>query len=398
METVQPESMGFSRQRLGRINRVMQQYVEDKKLAGIVTLIARHGKVVHFDKFGMADISGKKPMQTNSLFRIYSMTKPITSTAVLMLFEEGRFRLTDPVHQYIPAFKDVKVLDNAINSDKRLIEPSRSITIRDLLTHTAGLSYGFDDNFYIDELYRRYVFAKQDRNPNMTLEEMVTEIARIPLTFHPGSNFRYSMATDVLGYLVQLVSGLPFEDFLKQRIFDPLAMVDSAFYVPPEKVGRFTVVYGPDKKGGMKAVEQAEGSRYLNPPKAPSGGGGLVSTTQDYLRFCQMLLNYGELEGVRLLGRKTVELMTLDHLPASVDCFGNPHLGFGLGVSVLRDLAKSQNLGSAGNYGWGGAANTDFWIDPKENLIGILMLQYMPRDAYTVMTDFRNLVYQALID
>jgi len=398
METVQPESMGFSSQRLGRINQVMQQYVDEKKLAGVVTLIARQGKIVHFDKFGMADIRGKKPMQTDSLFRIYSMTKPITSTAVLMLFEEGRFRLTDPVHQYIPAFKDIKVLDNTVNSDKRLIEPRRPISICDLLTHTAGLSYGFDDNFYIDELYRKNVWAKQDRNPKMTLEELVTAIAGIPLAFQPGSNFRYSTAVDVLGYLVQVVSGLPFEDFLKQHIFDSLGMVDTAFYVPPEKVGRFTVVYGPEKKGGMKVVEKVEGSHYLNPPKAPSGGGGLVSTTQDYLRFCQMLLNQGELEGARLLGRKTVELMTLDHLPAGVDCFGNPHEGFGLGVSVVRDLAKYQNLGSAGNYGWGGAANTNFWIDPKENLIGILMLQYMPIDTYPVVTDFRNLVYQALVD
>jgi len=218
METVQPESMGFSSQRLERINRVMQRYVDDKKLAGIVTLIARHGKIVHFDKFGMADIRRKRPMQTDSLFRIYSMTKPITSTAVLMLFEEGYFRLTDPVHEYIPVFKDVKVLDSSPNSEKRLIEPRRLITIRDLLTHTAGLSYGFDDNFYIDDLYRKNMWAKLDRNRDMTLEEMVTEIAKIPLAFHPGSNYRYSMAVDVLGYLVQVVSGVSFEDFLKQRI------------------------------------------------------------------------------------------------------------------------------------------------------------------------------------
>jgi CubicO group peptidase (beta-lactamase class C family) len=175
-------------------------------------------------------------------------------------------------------------------------------------------------------------------------------------------------------------------------------MPDTAFYVPPEKVGRFTVVYGPEEKGGLKVSDAIKGSRYLNPPKAPSGGGGLVSSTLDYLRFCQMLLNHGEFEGVRLLGRKTVDLMTLDHLPAGIDCVGNPYEGFGLGVSVVRDLAKYQNLGSVGNYGWGGAANTNFWIDPKENLIGILMLQYMPSDTYPVVTDYRNLVYQALVD
>jgi CubicO group peptidase (beta-lactamase class C family) len=397
MEIVQPESMGFSSQRLGHINRVMQQYVDEKKLAGMVTLVARNGKIVHFDKFGMADIRAKKPMQTDSLFRIYSMTKPITSTAVMMLFEEGRFRLTDPVYQYIPFFKDVKVLDSSVNSVKRLIEPDRPITIRDLLTHTAGLSYGFDDNFYIDELYRKDMWAKMDKGPGMNLAEMVAEIAKIPLAFHPGTNFHYSTAVDVLGYLVQVVSGIPFEDFLQLRIFDPLGMADTAFYVPPEKVGRFTVVYGLEGKGDLKVSEAIKGSRYLKPPKAPSGGGGLVSSTLDYLRFCQMLLNRGEFEGARLLGRKTVELMTLDHLPAGVNCFGNPHEGFGLGVSVIRDLAKYQNLGSVGIYGWGGAATTNFWIDPKENLIGILMLQYMPGETQ-VVTDYRNLVYQALVD
>ena len=396
METVQPESMGFSSQRLERINHVMQQYVDEKKLAGIVSLVARHGKIVHFEKFGMADIRGKKPMQTDSLFRIYSMTKPITSTAVLMLFEEGRFRLTDPVQQYIPAFKDVKVLDSSPNSVKRLIEPNRPVSIRDLLTHTAGLSYGFDDNFYVDDLYRKNMWAKMDRG-SLNLEGMVIEIAKIPLLFQPGTNFHYSTAVDVLGYLVQVVSGIPFEDFLQLRIFDPLGMVDTAFYVPQEKIGRFTVVYGPEEKGGLKVVDQVKGSRYLNPPKAPSGGGGLVASTLDYLRFCQMLLNHGEFEGMRLLGRKTVELMTLDHLPAGVDV-GSPHEGFGLGVSVIRDVAKSQNLGSVGIYGWGGAANTNFWIDPVEDLIGIFMSQYMAPDNMPAETDYRNLVYQALVD
>jgi len=234
------------------------------------------------------------------------------------------------------------VLDSSPDSQKRLIEPNRPISIRDLLTHTAGLSYGFDDNFYVDELYRKNVWGKIDRNPNMTLEEMVSEIAKIPLLFHPGSNFHYSTAVDVLGYLVQVISGMPFEDFLKQRIFDPLGMPDTAFYVPPEKTGRFTVVYGPEDGGGVKVVEQVKGSRYLNPPKAPSGGGGLVSTAYDYLRFCQMLLNQGEFEGVRLLGRKTVELMTLDHLPCGENCFGNPQEGFGLGVSVVRDWPSTK--------------------------------------------------------
>jgi CubicO group peptidase (beta-lactamase class C family) len=398
MNTVKPESMGFSSQRLGRINTVMQRYVDEKKLAGIVTLVARRGKLVHFEKCGMAEIETGRVMQLDTLFRIYSMTKPITSTAVLMLFEEGRFRLNDPVSNYIPYFKDVKVLDNTPGSGVTFINTQRPVTIRDLLTHTAGLSYGFDENIYIDQLYQKKVWAKLEKTQDVTLEEVVKLVASLPLAHQPGTAFRYSMATDVLGYLVQVVSGRPFDEFLKKNIFEPLGMPDTFFSVPPEKVERFSATYGPDKQAGLKASDPAAQSHYLKPTRNPSGGGGLVSTAADYFRFSQMLLNQGELDGVRLLGRKTVEMMAQDHLPPGVDCFGNPHEGFGLGVSVIRNVAKSQMLGSAGNFGWGGAANTNFWIDPHEELLGILMLQYMPSDTYPVVADFRNLVYQALVN
>jgi CubicO group peptidase (beta-lactamase class C family) len=398
MNIVKPETQGFSSKRLDRINTVIQRYVAEKKIAGVVSLIARHGEIVHFEKAGMADIESGKAMQLDSIFRIYSMSKPITSTAVMMLFEEGKFLLTDPISRFIPAFKEVKVLDNTSGSGGRYIKPAREVSIHDLLTHTAGLSYGFDDDVYIDELYRKKLWAFVEKTPDLTLQACIERVAKLPLASQPGTMFRYSFATDVLGYLVQVVSGMPFEDFLTKRIFEPLGMEDTDFYVPTEKVQRFTSVYGPNEKSGLIVSDAFNASRYLRPTRNPSGGGGLVSTTSDYFRFCQMLLNKGELNSIRLLGRKTVEWMTINHLPNGVFPFEDQSSGFGLGFGVLLDIGKSTWLGSVGNYGWGGAANTNFWIDPQEELIGILMLQYMPSDTYPIVPDFRNLTYQALID
>jgi CubicO group peptidase (beta-lactamase class C family) len=399
MHIVEPESLGFSSQRLARINTAMQRYVDEKKLAGILTLVARRGKVVHFEKFGMADVEAGRPMQLDTLFRIYSMTKPITTTAALMLLEEGRIRLADPISRYIPAFKDVKVLDNTAGSGVRFVDAKQPITIHHLMTHTAGFSYGFDDNVYIDELYRKHVWEPMETAPGLTLEEFVGEVAKLPLAYQPGTLYRYSVATDVLGFLVQVVSGMPLDEFLKQRILDPLGMVDTDFYVPLEKIERFSTVYGPDEQGGLKVVDASQTSHYAMPAHFVSGGGGLVSTAGDYLRFCRMLLNKGELDGARLLGRKTVELMTTNHMPLGVQPFPeDAFAGFGLGVSVRLELRQSRRLESPGTFGWGGAANTNFWIDPKEEIIGILMLQYMPSDTYPVVDDFRTLAYQALVD
>jgi CubicO group peptidase (beta-lactamase class C family) len=398
MNIAKPEEMGFSSQRLARINTTMQRYVDEQKLAGIVTLVARRGKTVHFEKFGMADIEAGAAMQHDTIFRIYSMTKPITSAAVLMLFEEGRFRLADPVADHIPAFKNVKVLDYTPGGALRTVDPVRPVTIHDLLTHTAGLSYGFDKDLYTDELYRK-LWETLDNNPSFTLAEWVEGISKLPLVHQPGTRFRYSVATDVLGYLVQVVSDMPFETFLHERIFAPLGMDDTAFYVPEGKIQRFAANYGPREEGGLELIDAPRTSRFARPTKHPSGGGGLVSTAGDYLRFAQLLLNQGELDGVRLLGRKTVELMTTNGLPAGVHLDNDPTTGtgFGLGVSVLLDVGKGKMLGSVGNYGWGGAANTNFWIDPQEALIGILMLQFMPSNTYPVTPDFRILVYQALV-
>jgi CubicO group peptidase (beta-lactamase class C family) len=397
MNTAKPESLGFSTERLNRIHIVMQRYVDEGKLAGMSTLIARRGQVAHRALFGMADIQADIPMQEDTIFRIYSMTKPITSVAVLMLMEEGRLRLLDPIANYLPEFKEVKVLETAPGSGGRYVEPKRPPTIRDLLTHTAGLSYGNEENVYIDKLYSQ-IWAKLDANLEMTLADWSAEIAKLPLAFHPGACFRYSMATDVLGYLVQVVSGLPFDAFLQERIFAPLGMVDTDFYAPPAKLARLAVNYGPGDGGGFQVIDHPATSRFALPSKRPSGGGRLVSTMGDYFRFAQMMLNRGELDGVRILGRKTIELMTANHLPAGVHPWDDPSVGFGLGVSVLLDLGKSKTLGSVGNYGWSGAASTYFWVDPKEELVSILMVQLMPSGAYPISYDFRNLVYQALVD
>jgi CubicO group peptidase (beta-lactamase class C family) len=399
MNIARPEAQGFSSQRLARINTTMQRYVDEQKLAGVVTLVARRGQAVHLEKFGMADIEAGAPMELDTLFRIYSMTKPITSAAVLMLFEAGRFRLTDLVGDYIPAFRNVKVLDYTPGVALRTVEPIRPVTIHDLLTHTAGLSYGFDQDLYTDELYRK-LWQTLDTDPSFTLADWVEEIAKLPLVHQPGTRYRYSTATDVLGYLVQVVSGLPFETFLQERIFAPLGMNDTAFYAPEEKLQRLAANYGPDEQGGLKVIDAPKTSKYARPTMRPSGGGGLISTAGDYVRFAQLLLNKGELDGVRLLGRKTVELMTTHALPAGVYLDNDPAsgVGFGLGVSVLLDVGRGKMLGSVGNYGWGGAANTNFWIDPQEQLIGILMTQFMPSNTYPVTADFRISVYQALVD
>lgn len=395
MNTVTPEQAGFSSERLRRLDAAMQRYVDQGKIAGIVTVAARPEAVVQCGIYGKANIAADQPMRDDTMFRIYSMTKPITSVAALMLYEQGDLRLSDPVAKYIPAFTEVQVLEDP-DAGGTTVPPTRPPTVHDLLTHTAGLSYGFDQNSFLDRLYQERVWGPQRTNPEATLAMLVGELARLPLAHQPGTQFRYSMATDVLGYLVEVVSGMPFSEFLQQRIFTPLDMTDTSFHVPAEKQARFAANYGPGEDGSLKVIDDPATSHYMHQTQTPSGGGGLVSTAPDYLRFAQMLLNKGEFQGTRLLGRKTVELMTMNHLPDGVHPFGNPAEGFGLGVSVLENVAKTQRLGSVGNYGWGGAANTFYWGDPQEGLIGLLMLQYMPSGTHPVIADFQTLLYQAL--
>ena len=394
MKTAAPEEFGFSPDRLKRIDTVMQRYVDQRTLAGIVTLVARRGGVVHFEKFGYQDIETSKPMELDTIFRIYSMTKLITSVALMMLFEHGLVRLTDPVTKFIPEFSKVKVFVN----EGKLADLEREITIHDLLMHTAGLSYGDDGDLPVDGLYREADLF----NGGITLEEMIRRIADLPLANQPGQVWRYSVATDVVGYLVEVISDMSLAEFFDEKIFRPLGMEDTSFSVPPDKIDRFATLYGKTEKGALEVIDTTTGGDYIN-VRLYSGGHGLVSTTADYLRFAQLVLNKGELDGVRLLGPRTMELMTTNHLPPALMpiAMGEeqmPGFGFGLGFSVMMDVAQSGMMGSVGLHGWGGWANTHFWVDPQEQLIGILMLQYVPSGTYPVTSDFRTLVYQALID
>ena len=312
MRTSIPETVGFSSRRLARIVPGMQRYMDQGKLAGTVTMVARRGKVVHFECCGMQDIASGKPMSLDTIFRIYSMTKPITSAAVMMLIEEGLLRLSDPVCSYIPQFKEMKVLVRKTDAGPEYEEAPRQITVRDLLTHTSGLSYGFDENDDLDQMYRKQIWENVEKQEITTLKDLVEAVSTLPLAHQPGTVFHYSLSTDVLGRLVEVISGKALDTFFQERIFGPLKMTDTAFWVPPEKVDRFSRLYGPNEKepGKLVDLEPRDTSAFLRPGAWLSGGGGLTSTASDYLRFCQMLLNDGQLDGTRLLGRKTVEMMT----------------------------------------------------------------------------------------
>jgi CubicO group peptidase (beta-lactamase class C family) len=397
MNIVQPESVGLSTERLEKIKPVMQSYVDQQIFAGISTLVARKGKVAHLEIFGWQDLETRQPITEDTIFRIYSMTKPITSAAVMMLCEEGRLRLGDPVSRHVPEFKDRKVMILR-EGGYDLVPAVREVTIHDLLTHTSGLCYPSDEQTPLAEIYRK-IFGHMEKGMEPVLEKWVLAFiqADVPLAFQPGTAFRYGISIDLLGFIVQVVSGQPFDEFLKQRIFAPLGMSDTDFWVPPEKIRRFAAMYGPAREGGLQVIPSPDGKNYTKPDRSFSGGGGLVSTQADYFRFGQMLLNGGQFEGARLLGRKTVEWMMQNHLPAGVHDNNEVWNGFGLGGAVLINPGLSPRPGSVGKFGWGGAANTEWWIDPTEELQCLLMLQYMPGFTIPIVEDFAQLVYQALV-
>jgi CubicO group peptidase (beta-lactamase class C family) len=389
-----PENAGMSSERLSRIKPVMQRYVDEHKLPGLITMVARHGKVVDFEKFGSMDVD--KPMQFNTIFRIASMTKPIASLAVMMLYEEGCFKLDDPVAKYIPELKDLKVFSSEDKDGIHLVDQIAPMTIGNLLTHTSGLGSGGENN-PVDSMYRAANLS--DRS----LKEMIQKLAKIPLLYQPGTRWNYSRSTDVLGYLVEVVSGKPLDVFLKERIFKPLKMKDTDYFVPKEKLDRVAAVYSPDGSGGIKVIKPD--TRDISMPgKFLSGNGGLFSTATDYMIFSQMLLNKGAFNGVRILGNKTVELMTSDHLSTELmpdDNFFGPLLsgmGYGYGFAVLHNQIQPDTIGSAGSYWWSGAANTYFYIDPKEDMILILMTQFVPNYYYPVCRELRELSYKAIVD
>jgi CubicO group peptidase (beta-lactamase class C family) len=406
MELARPESVGLSSERLARIERHLERrYLDQKKIAGALTLVARRGRVAYLSPLGMMDLERGRPMREDTLFRIYSMTKPITSVALMTLYEHGHFRLEDPVHKFIPAWRNLAVYQGG-NHPVFITSPvQRPMTVRDLFTHTAGLTYGFMERTNVDRAYRRLGIGERTG----TLRETIDKLAGLPLEFSPGTRWNYSVATDVLGHLVEVISGKAFDVFLKEELFEPLGMRDTAFWVPPEKLERFATNYsrGPDK--ALRIEDAPETSPYAKPATYLSGGGGLVSTAADYLRFCQMLLGGGELDGARILGRKTIELMTQNHLPGGQDIaalnvggqfsqVSYEGVGFGLGFSVTLDPARAQVVGSVGEYAWGGAASTAFWIDPAEDLIVIFMTQFMPSGTFDFRGQLKSIIYPALSD
>jgi CubicO group peptidase (beta-lactamase class C family) len=397
------EDLGLSAPRLGRIRDWMQALVDQKKLAGLITVVSRRGEVALMHACGKADLARDKPMRPDTIFRIYSMTKPLTSVAIMMLYEEGRFQLDDPITRFLPQFRNMRVYVSGARGKYDSEPAQRDITFRDLLTHTSGLTYGFMEATPVDAMYREAGVDFQTAKGS--LGDVVALAASMPLIAQPGSEWNYSISTDVLGYLVEVISGRPFGEFLHERVIAPLGMVDTSFHVPAEKIDRFAANYGPDENGGLKLIDDPQKSRFLT-PRLCSGGGGLLSTAADYLRFCQMMLNKGELDGVRLLGRKTVELMTRNHLDGDMADMGQPRfsestytgIGFGLGFSVMLDPARAQILGTPGEYAWGGAASTAFWIDPAEEMYVILLTQLMPSSTYPIRRELRVLSYQAIVD
>jgi CubicO group peptidase (beta-lactamase class C family) len=402
-----PEEVGMSSPRLARIAEHWQRYIDAGKLAGTLTLIARRGHVVYFEPQGHLEIERRRPMAPDALFRIYSMTKPIASVGLMMLCEQGRCQLDDPVERFIPSWRDRRVFQGGNHPLFRTAPAERLMTIRDLLTHTSGLTYGFMERSNVDAAYRKLGVADRTR-PGYTLGDMIDTLAELPLEFSPGTRWNYSVATDVVGYLIEVMSGQTLDRYLREHVFEPLGMRDTGFTVSDAQLPRFTANYERQADGRLKLIDGPERTAFRE-ASLLSGGGGLVSTAHDYYRFTAMLRNRGELDGVRLLGRKTVELMTMNHLPHGQDLGDlalagmfteTPYagLGFGLGFSVMQSPARAQIPGTPGEYAWGGAASTAFWIDPAEDLIAIFMTQFMPSSFYPLRRELRVLTYAALID
>ncbi|HUS48404.1 MAG TPA: serine hydrolase domain-containing protein [Phycisphaerae bacterium] len=385
LERAEPESVGMSSQRLERIGEVVGRYIEAGRIAGAITVVSRRGKIVHLQCTGLMDIEKRKPMQEDAIFRIYSMTKLITSTAVLMLLEEGRFVLDEPASHFLPEMADLRVAVTGADGQQELVRPRRPVTIHDLLTHTSGIDYEF---------------MHDAEDQGMDLARFVAEQCKRPLKHQPGTTWMYGASTDVLGRLIEVVSGQTLDVFLDKRIFEPLGMTDTGFFVPPEKVDRLARCYTPGKDGKLVPAEMRPGRTFLKKPSLLSGGGGLVSTTSDYLRLAQMLCDGGALGDMRLLSTKTVELMHADHLPAGHPALDGNKRGFGLGGSVLRRLGETHQIGSVGEFGWGGAACTQAWIDPAGRVVSIIMMQLVNpgEEKFLLMDLFKQAAYQAIVE
>lgn len=396
---VKPADAGFSATRLERVSQTIRKHIDDGHIAGANAMVVRNGKIVYLQSFGMADREKSKPMLNNTILRMYSSTKLITGVAALILYDEGRFLLNDPASNYLPELTKMTVAEEKTDSvtGKRtvnVVAATRPIRVLDLMRHTAGFSYTGPRDESGQFYYQKIKIAE----PGLNLEQVVRRLAQAPLHFQPGTEWEYGYNTDVLGRYVEAVSGMTLDRFFEERIFKPLGMMDSAFYVPESKWDRLATLYAP--QAGLSIIRHA-GQPQEGPKKTPSaflGGQGSVSTLPDYARLCQMLLNGGELDGTRILSRKTVELLAADHL-GDIPKRGrllSPGTGFGLTVAVNRGVGETHEIGTAGEFSWGGAAGTRWWIDPKEKLIGLFNVQILPYAGLTYGQQFRQLVYQAM--
>ena len=399
-------TFGFSTDKLKKLESYLQEnYIDTNRYVGTLTGIYRNGQLGFISTLGLMDRESHKPVERDTIFRIYSMTKPITSVALMSLYEKGLFQLDDPVSEYIPSFKDLKIYEEGILGSYKTTYPDREMTIRDLLSHQSGLTYGFMERTNVDAAYRELGIEKESQE---NLEEFVNVLSTIPLEFSPGTAWNYSVSTDVCGYLIEVLTGKSLDKFLEEEIFQPLRMLDTGFYVPSLKTQRLSSNYEYREGKEPILIDDAHSGSYINPPTLLSGGGGLVSTLDDYMAFCKMILGRGSLEGHRVLSRKTLDLMSSNHLTNGEDlrscAYGRwsetsyTGVGFGLGFSVLLDPIASQVSGSKGELAWGGAASTAFWIDPLEDMAVVFLTQLIPSSTYNVRRELRSLVYSALSD
>ncbi len=394
LPSAKPESVGMSTERLGRLDAVMHGWVDQGRIAGVVTLVARRGKVVHVDAYGMADVEHNEPMTKDTYFRLFSMTKPVTSVALLTLYEEGKFQLDDPLARYLPEFKDIKVFAGVDKQGALITEDAvRAPTLHDVFRHTAGFSYGAGPE-PVQKLLTPSPYAEA------SLEALAHRLANAPLIYQPGTRWVYSFSHDIQARLVEVLSGMPFDEYVRKHIFQPLGMNEVVFGLPPKLAGKFANTYSPNDAGKLIASDTPEKTTYNTPP---FGGTSLAGPVMDYARFAQMLVNSGELDGARILSPRTVDLMATNHLPDGVargsagggEASGE---GYGLGVRVVIDPAKAGNLTSAGTFGWSGAAGTHFFVDRKEQLTAVFMIQRQGSGARGMSDEFETLVYQAIVD
>lgn len=407
MRIVSPETIGLASESLRRIDQhLASRYVEPGKIAGALTLVARRGEIAWLSPLGLLDRERKAPMRADTIFRIYSMTKPITSVALLMLLERGAVALGDPVHRYIPAWENLRVYRYGRYPNFVTEPAARPMTVRDLLTHTSGLSYHIMERTPVDDAYRQVGIGSTAG----TLRDMVEKLATLPLEFSPGTRWSYSVATDIVGYLVEVISGQRFDDYLRTQIFEPLGMIDTSFTVPADKLGRFAACYvrSPGSTEATLTDDPAD-SPYARPRTMLSGGSGLVSTAADYFRFAEMLRRGGELDGKRILGPRTIAYMTTNHLAGGQELaslappgiFSETRydgVGFGLGVHVVVDPVRAQVPTSVGEYGWGGLASTAFWVNPAEELVVVFLTQLIPSSTFDFRGSLKAIIHGAIVD